>query len=374
MGRSDVVGACRGVISRWSEGGRRLDGRRFAWLPLLIGLIAMADAPACGAETVPQPLSTVGARCGAAQGVLPRQRPDNPLSPDEECGLQRGDGFRECAHCPSMVVVPRGAFTMGSPQDEQGRTAEEGPQHVVRLAHPFAVGKYHVTVEEFAVFIGETGYDMKGACYTFTNGEWSSIADQDWRHPGFPQGRNHPVACVAWHDAVAYAMWLSWTTGHHYRLLSEAEWEYAARGRTEPGRYSPYFFGADQRDLCLYGNGADQAVKREVAGAANWSTAPCDDGYAYTSPVGSYLPNAFGLYDMLGNLWQWVQDCYKADYDGAPGGGTARSAADCSRRVMRGGSWYNYPRFLRAAYRTWCTDVDRLTRGGFRVARDLAVE
>ena len=243
---------------------------------------------------------------------------------------------------------------------------------MVAISARIAVGKFHVTVAEFRRFVSETGHDMQGSCYTFSNGEWSTFPGQNWLNPGFPQQDNHPVACTNWRDAKAYAAWLSGKTGQKYRLLSEAEWEFAARARTSPGNCPPYFFGADGKDLCLYANVADQAVKREIPGAASWTTAACDDGYAYTSPAGSYLPNDFGLYDMHGNLWQWVEDCHSPDYRNAPGDGSALTIKDCSRKVMRGGSWYNFPRFVRAAYRTWCTDIDRLTRGGFRVARDLA--
>jgi formylglycine-generating enzyme len=170
------------------------------------------------------------------------------------------------------------------------------------------------------------------------------------------------VVCVSWDDANAYANWLAKETGKPYRLLSEAEWEYAARGRTSPGAYPRFWFGDNETDLCRYGNGWDQA--------AGTGGAPCNDGYHYTSPAGHYEPNDFGLYDMFGNAWQWTADCYHDSYNGAPADGSAWTIGNCSGgRVVRGGSWDLDPRFLRAAYRGRFTAEDNLS--GFRLARTL---
>jgi formylglycine-generating enzyme required for sulfatase activity len=165
---------------------------------------------------------------------------------------------------------------------------------------------------------------------------------------------------VSWDDAKAYADWMANETGKPYRLLSEAEFEYAARGQTSPGVYPRFWFGDDEKDLCRHGNGYDRG--------AGWKKAPCSDGYHYTSPAGHYQPNAFGLYDMLGNAWQWTADCWHDNYTGAPADGSAWTSGDCARgRVLRGGSWGNDPRILRAAARDWSTDT--IDTGGFRVAR-----
>jgi formylglycine-generating enzyme required for sulfatase activity len=243
-----------------------------------------------------------------------------------------------------MVVVPPGSFTMGSPASEPGRIDTEGPQHVVSFARAFAVGKFPVTRDEFEAFVNETGYDARSICLTIEDGgKVEERWDRSWRNPGFAQTGSHPATCLAWNDANAYAAWLGKKTGKTYRLLSEAEWEYAARGQTRPGTYPRYFFGDDERDMCQYGNGADQTAKEKVPW--NWASFhffPCNDGYAYTSPVGSFQPNTFGLYDMHGNVWQWVEDC-TAGYEEAPNDGTANGATkligDWCPRTLRGGSF-----------------------------------
>jgi formylglycine-generating enzyme required for sulfatase activity len=241
--------------------------------------------------------------------------------------LKPKDIFRECENCPEMVVVPAGAFTMGSPPSEKDRFDDEGPQHMVTIGKPFAVGKLHVTVDQFAAFVRETGSQS-------TN----------WRNLGFAQEGSHPVVRVAWDDANAYVDWLAKETGKPYRLLSEAEWEYAARGRTSPGAYPRFWFGGDEKALCQYGNFHDQK--------AGISDALCNDGYARTSPGGHYEPNAFGLYDMAGNAWQWTTDCWHGSYDGAPTDGSVwMTGCRESGRVVRGGAWSFNPRYLRAATR-----------------------
>jgi formylglycine-generating enzyme required for sulfatase activity len=296
-----------------------------------------------------------------------------PLSAAEECALKPKDSFRECANCPELVVVPAASFTMGSPESEKDRRNDEGPQHRVTIGKPFAVGKFHVTVDQFAAFVAETGYDAGSKCRTFEDGKVEERSGRSWRNPGFAQSGSHPAVCLSLNDAKAYMDWLARKTGKTYRLLTEAEWEYAARARIEPAAYSRYSFGDDENDLCRYGNGADQTAKSTVPGASNWTIAPCDDGYAYTSPVGSFAANAFGLYDMQGNARQWTEDCYHDNYAGAPSDGSAWTTGDCSRRVLRGGSWLVTPQYLRAASRSWSrTDSrDGSDDLGFRLARTL---
>jgi formylglycine-generating enzyme required for sulfatase activity len=253
---------------------------------------------------------------------------DGPLTAEQERALKPKDTFRECRDCPEMVVVPEGRFTMGSPAGEEERDKDEGPQHVVTIAKPFAVGKLHVTRDQFAAFVRKTGYAASATC---------SRANGSWRDPGFAQEGSHPVVCMSWDDAKAYVAWLAKETGKPYRLLSEAEWEYAARGRTSPGAYPRFWYGDDETESCRYGNS---------------QTSACNDGYKYTSPAGNYAPNAFGLYDMAGNAWQWTADCYHDSYNGAPADGSAWTSGGCNNgRVVRGGSWYGDPRLQRTALR-----------------------
>jgi formylglycine-generating enzyme required for sulfatase activity len=293
-----------------------------------------------------------------------------PLSPERERSLKPKDVFQECDNCPEMVVVPAGSFTMGSPKNETGRLDNEGPQRIVKIAKPFAVGKFHVTVDQFAAFVMETGYDAGSKCYAFEGGRWLEKEGRSWRDPGFAQAGAHPAVCLSWNDAKAYADWLAGKTGKTYRLLTEAEWEYAARARTEPGTYPRYSFRNDEKDLCRYGNGADQSTK-SLPGTKDWTFAPCNDGYAYTSPVGSFAANGFALYDMQGNASQWTADCWHDSYAGAPSDGTAWTAGDCGRRVVRGGSWNDSPLYLRSAVRGGDATVNRSNNVGFRLARTL---
>jgi formylglycine-generating enzyme required for sulfatase activity len=218
------------------------------------------------------------------------------------------------------------------------------------------VGKFHVTRDQFAAFVNETGYSPNARCFKYPSGG----TDGSWRDPGFEQTGQHPVVCVSGGDIKAYVEWMARKTGKPYRLLSEAEWEYAARARTSPGAYPRFWFGSDEKDLCRYGNFLDRKAGNSSA---------CDDGYDHTSPAGHYKPNAFGLYDMAGNAWQWTEDCYHDSYNGAPADGSAWTAGGCGSHVVRGGSWNLKPGILRAAQRGSYTVGGN--RVGFRLARTL---
>lgn len=242
----------------------------------------------------------------------------------------------------------------------------------MKFAKLFAVGEFDVTKDEFAPFVRETGYDggsesrsgrgtvvevilgvgTPAGCWIVTKDGKSGemAAGRSWRDPGFPQTGSHPVACVNWKDATAYVEWLSKKTGQPYRLLSKSEWEYAARA----GTTTAYFWG----DAV----GKDNAI---CDGCGSWWD---NKG---TSPVGTFAPNAFGLYEMHGNVWQWVQDCYHDSYAGAPGDGSPVVSRECSLRTLRGGSWHYFPRYLRAASRRWNMPPSRDNTLGFRVARTL---
>jgi formylglycine-generating enzyme required for sulfatase activity len=278
-----------------------------------------------------------------------------------------GESFRDCTDCPKMVLVPAGQFRMGSPEDERPRDADEGPQRAVTIAKPFAIGRTEVTRGEFAKFVAATGRTMPQECVVWENGK-IGMGPANWRAPGFAQSDNHPVVCITWRDAAAYAAWLAKETGKPYRLPSEAEWEYAARGGTQ----SDYTFPGGEDAACAYGNVADRAAK---AAMPNWRTANCDDGVGFgTAKVASYKPNGFGLYDTVGNVWEWVADCYRPNFEGAPIDGSAwGDAGACGAALDRGGGWTNLmPGHLRAANRSRAPSPDNPAASlGFRVARGL---
>jgi formylglycine-generating enzyme required for sulfatase activity len=317
------------------------------------------------AEVAPPVRPNLPCTSRSSAGVSLSSRAARPLSVDEECALKPKDVFRECDKCPDMVVVPTGTFTMGAPANELDGSDRERPQHVVTIAQPLAVGKFAVTVDQFEAFMRDTHGQAGSSCRTLEGGKMEERTGRSWRDPGFPQNGAHPAVCINFADAEAYVDWLSTRTGKRYRLLTEAEWEYAARA----GTTTRFFFGNDEKDLCHYGNGTDVAAKLKVPGLG--PAASCNDGYAYAAPVGSFAANAFGLYDMHGNERQWVEDCFHASYAGAPGDGSAWESTDCAARVQRGGAWGYRPANLRSAYRDGVEPVLRRSFTGFRVARAL---
>ena len=280
----------------------------------------------------------------------------------ERAAMRPGRVFRDCPECPELVVVPAGSFTMGSPSSEGGRDDDEGPQHRVTIPEPFAVGKYEVTREEFAQFVRATG----NACWTYEHGEWEERSGRGWQNPGYRQDARHPVVCVSWNEAKAYVGWLSRKTGERYRLLSEAEWEHAARAGTRRSRY----WGDEVSAQCYHANGYDRTAAAELN--FDWDSASCRDGSVHTARAGRYGENGFGLSDMLGNVYEWVEDCWHDSYAGAPTDGSAWvRGGDCEWRVLRGGSWVSSPRDLRSAIRAMNSAGYRIYYVGFRVSRTL---
>jgi formylglycine-generating enzyme required for sulfatase activity len=247
---------------------------------------------------------------------------------------QPGESFKDCEHCPEMVVVPAGKFMMGSPADEEGRFEGEEPLHEVTIRKPFAAGKFTVTFDEWA------------ACAS--GGGCAGNPSPDDR--GWGRGRR-PVIEVSWNHAQEYVQWLSRETGKPYRLLSEAEWEYAARAGTQ----TPY----------IWGRGLEK------------NRANCDDcgtqwSGRQTAPVGQFPPNAFGLYDMAGNVWQWTEDCWSPDYSGGPFDERPKATPGCFFHIVRGGSWVGGdPGSVRAAVRNRDFHGMQNSNEGFRVARTL---
>ncbi len=283
----------------------------------------------------------------------------------EATGNEAGSEFSDCEGCPIMVVVPAGRFQMGSPEGEEGRTEE--PVHEVKIDYAFAAGKFEVTFGEFSTFAQETGHTPAKNCVVWT-GEWEALEDTSWRNPGFGRAPldNEPVSCISWHDAKAYVAWLSARTGKPYRLLSEAEWEYAARA----GTTTRFYWGDSTDGICKHINLFDKSGKQESNFV--WEPADCDDGYPFTSPVGSYPPNPFGLHDIIGNVWEWTEDCYTMPYPPDLADGRSYQAeAECERRSIRGGSWITRSSRQRAAFRGRDPEPVMFTPFGFRVARDL---
>ena len=311
----------------------------------------------------------LAARMTAGQVAAAQQRASSwrPQAAAESlpASLASGTIFRDCAECPEMVLLPEGSFEMGSSPSEPERWDNEGPRHRVRIGYRFAVGRYEVTVGEFGRFAAATGHETTEPCWAGEDGTWRSNPDRSWRDPGFPQGNRDPVVCVSWDDALAYANWLRLESGEDYRLLTEAEWEYAARAQTP----SPRYWDGGPDEQCQHANGADLALTR-LSDGWNWG-ASCDDGAAHAATVGSYAPNDFGLHDMLGNVWEWVEDCWNDGYTDAPADGSARTSGDCSNRTARGSSWSNGPRFLRLAVRRGNETAARVDVYGFRVARTV---
>jgi formylglycine-generating enzyme len=273
-----------------------------------------------------------------------------------------GTVIRDCPRCPAVTVLPTGRFIQGSDRPGSGSPFEK-PLHWVAISRAIAMSTNAVTVDEFSAFVAATGRDMRG-CDTY-DGEWKHRPDNSWENPAFVQAGSHPVTCVSWNDAKAYAGWMSSTTGHRYRLPSASEWEYASRSGGEA--LQPW--NPDGTGACESANVADQSAAGRYPG---WTTYACNDGYVYTSPVGSFKPNAFGLHDMLGNVFQWTEDCWYPDYVGAPIDGSARTAADCSEHELRGGSWFTNPAFVRADYRNHFDANYRTSSVGIRLVRDLA--
>jgi formylglycine-generating enzyme required for sulfatase activity len=276
-----------------------------------------------------------------------------------------GTLIQDCAECPELVAVPPGDYTMGSGPKEKMREPDEEPAHRVRIAASVAVGKFEVTRAQYAVFAKETGREHKPGCNSTRGGFFHKNPKATWQDPGFEQKDDEPVVCVSWDDAQAYVRWLSKKAVKSYRLLSEAEWEYVARAGSLGSRY---WSDADEAAVCRYASVADTSFKSVTPNAQMFR---CSDGFVHTSPVGRFPANAFGVHDMLGNAWEWVEDCWNEGYAGAPEVAAPRLSGSCAERVFRGGAWNSPPSTLRSAYRDRGSKEERHENVGFRVARSL---
>ncbi|HMW24562.1 MAG TPA: SUMF1/EgtB/PvdO family nonheme iron enzyme [Burkholderiaceae bacterium] len=261
-----------------------------------------------------------------------------------------------------MRVLPAGEFMMGSPEDEKGHRGNESPQRKVSIARKVAVMESEVTREQFSIFANEIKYQASSNC--------------NWRTPGFLQTDQHPVVCISWSDAVSYARWLSSKTKKNYRLLSEMEWEFSARA----GNNARWSFGESDGDICTHAN---------IRDSGNWSTnesgdpkqaaldslaapATCNDQAKFTAAARSYKPNNWGLYDLHGNVWEWVNDCWRDNNTGPPSAENSQELACLDRsRTLRGGSWSFSADFSRSAARIRYVEGNRDNSTGFRLARDI---
>jgi formylglycine-generating enzyme required for sulfatase activity len=274
--------------------------------------------------------------------------------------------------CPQLVLLPKGDFFMGGSPDEmsddlenmtglarllnESRELESTPKHLVKITHNILFGKYDITVGEYSNFISETGYNTKGGCWIKNKYKYIFSYSASWDNPGFYQTSKNPVVCISWNDARSYIEWINKklqtlnnnTVLSLYRLPYENEWEYAARS----GKKTTRWWGNDI-----------SANKANCQGCGSkW-------GGQGTSPVGSFEPNQFGLYDMLGNAGQWVEDCWHPNYDNAPGVDSVWSNGSCDKHVMRGGTWLNEAWAVRASIRFKFDTNDRFNCIGFRVVK-----
>jgi formylglycine-generating enzyme required for sulfatase activity len=299
-----------------------------------------------------------GQRAAEPQVAAVAPAPAAPAPVTPAAAKPGGGKVAACKDCPEMVAIPAGSFMMGSPDGEDDRDEKEGPQTKIDI-RAFSMGKYPVTRGQFAEFIQATGYKPARQCFAeVSHGKFDMTSKASWENASFPQTDQDPVVCVSWLDATAYVKWLSQATGQPYRLPSEAEWEYAARAGTTTSRY----WGDDADDACTYANAADRQANDEYA----FPSVDCDDGYLYTSPVGKFKPNKFGLYDMLGNVRQVVAGCLTKSIDALPRDGSANK--NCNEHPLRGSSWEAWPKLMRSASREWIGSEYAHLAYGFRVA------
>jgi formylglycine-generating enzyme len=283
---------------------------------------------------------------------------------------------RDCDHCPEMVVIPAGTAILGATADDRFRNPDELPERRFALRQPFAVSRYEITRDQYEAFVRATNRTVGGDCLTDRrkHGDWQYDAATTFRDPGFAQAGDHPVACVNWEDARAYLAWLNTQTDGGYRLLTEVEWEYIARGGATQNLVYPW--GNDPSQGCAFANVFDRTTRQAYAGMDTsgyrvFDPMDCDDGQLKTSAAGSKKPNAFGVYDIIGNVQEWVEDCYTASRDQLSESGVPPLLRDCARRLVKGGSWGTLAHNVRIAERISYPATHRDDSIGIRVARTL---
>lgn len=292
-------------------------------------------------------------------------------------GQENGpETFTDCPKCPEMVVVPPGSVFIGSSEDEIDRKSFDRTRIKATIEKSFAMAKTEVTLAQFRVFMEESRYksvvpvrdgEPLIGCNYFDGKSYGYVAKHNWENPGYPQREDAPVVCVSWSDAAAYAEWLSKKTGRTYRVPSSVEFEYASRA----GSSSPWFWGTDSEKACEYANIGDRTFARMYPDRPSF---PCDDGYVYTSSVAKFKANAYGLYDMIGNAWEWTNDCFHTDLTKAPVDGSSyleEDEGECIYRTPKGGSWISGIAWSRAAVRSRDQAHYKSFMLGFRVAAEV---
>jgi formylglycine-generating enzyme required for sulfatase activity/DNA-binding winged helix-turn-helix (wHTH) protein len=277
-------------------------------------------------------------------------------------------GFQDCETCPEMIVLPAGEFLMGSPASETGRVDVEGLPRRVVIPKRIAIGKFEITVDQMSAFMVETGMSIGGSCRRLVNPErppptWSA-PEASLENPGFEITGSHPAVCISWHEAQSYVAWLQRRTGKPYRLPTEAEWEYAARA----GTTTRYSFGNEETALCAFARFAD------LGSQFGWRDACYSELAAYgAAPVGSFKSNQWGIFDMHGNVWEWVEDCWTPNPLEIPVDGSAFARpGNCEIGVIRGGSFSSSSIMVRSAIRSPMRTANHMYNAGLRVALTLS--
>lgn len=281
-----------------------------------------------------------------------------------------GETFQDCDTCPLMTVLPAGEATLGSEPWVQGRLPYEGPVRAVTISYVLAMAAHETTRAQFAEFIDDTDYVPvdNSQCFSWNFTSYLGyVSWHTWENPGFYQEETHPVVCVSWRDATAFANWLSKKTGRTYRLPSSSEFEYALRAGTR----GPWFWGTASAEACTYANVADFTFRKVYMFDAPFD---CEDGYPNTAPVGTYESNPWGLYDMLGNVWEWTDDCARERIDNPPLDGSPwidGDGANCAQRVVRSGAWVTGTGAVRAPAQYYLGDDYHSQILGFRLVTVL---
>jgi sulfatase modifying factor 1 len=313
----------------------------------IILFILLLAVPTAGKEIKRvEPVGASGAAAPASRTAAGAKTPAAGIT-DSTLGLR-------------FTKIKGGCYRMGDTLGEGDR--DEKPDHEV-CVDDFALAQYDVTVGEFRSFVRATGYqteaEKRGGCAFWSGQNWAYDAGRNWRNPGFSQDEHHPVVCVSWNDATTFITWLEKASGRQYRLPTEAEWEYAARSGGKGEKFAGF---SDEKELQGYSNFCDRNCDMP------WKSAEQNDHYQNTSPVGSYQPNGLGLYDMTGNVWQWLSDYYEHGYYKESVRANPKGPATGAKHLLRGGSWASKPYYLRAANRSRSLPLYRVYDTGFRLA------